>query len=177
MTRRLSVFAMAMFAALPTVHAQQAAPPPSASSPLAALASERGSPTGSPAERRIASARQLLAGGPKRADGWNELALALSRRARETADPTYYREAWAATERSLQLEPGNLEGRKQAWILLGQHEFARAVEAAEQLNRAVPDDVLIMDFSSTHTWSPDVTLTPRRRPSGCSTYGQGTSPV
>lgn len=147
MTRRLSVFAVAMFAALPTLHAQQAAPPPSASSPLVALASERGSPTGSPAERRIASARQLLAGGPKRADGWNELALALSRRARETADPTYYREAWAATERSLQLEPGNLEGRKvQVWILLGQHEFARAVEAAEQLNRAVPDDVLIYGF-------------------------------
>lgn len=101
----------------------------------------------SPAERRIAAARKAIARDAKRADVWNELALALARRARETADPAYYQEAWGATERSLQLEPGNLEGRKlQVWILLGQHEFARAVEAAEQINRAVPDDVLVYGF-------------------------------
>ena len=101
----------------------------------------------SPAERRIAAARSAIARDAKRAEVWNELALALSRRARETADPAYYEEAWAAAERSLQLEPGNLEGRKlQVWILLGQHEFARAVEAAEQINRAVPDDVLVYGF-------------------------------
>ena len=61
--------------------------------------------------------------------------------------PTFYREAWAATERSLQVEPGNLEARKlQVWILLGQHEFPRAVEAAEQINRSMPDDVLVYGF-------------------------------
>ena len=101
----------------------------------------------SPAERRIAQARTAIARDDKRAQSWNELALALARRARETADPAYYQEAWTATERSLQLEPGNLEGRKlQAWILLGQHEFARAVDLAERINREMPDEVLVYGF-------------------------------
>lgn len=144
MTRRLVlVVASVMLAGGAGVNAKQTAPPP----PLASLAAKSETPPGSPAERRIAAARKVLSSHPKRADAWNDLALALSRRARETADPAYYKEAFAATERSLQLEPGNLEGRKmQVWILLGQHEFLRAVEAAEQLNRAVPDDVLVYGF-------------------------------
>jgi tetratricopeptide (TPR) repeat protein len=100
-----------------------------------------------PAERRIQAARMALDGNPKRADAWNELALALARRARESADPAYYAEAWTATERSLELEPKNLEGRKlQIWILLGRHEFARAATTAETLNRETPDDVLVYGF-------------------------------
>ena len=106
-----------------------------------------GSATGSPAERRIASARAAIDMHPKRADGWNDLALALARRARETGDPGYYAEGWQATERALALEPGHLEARKlQVWILLGQHEFPRAVEAAEAINKEVPDEVLVYGF-------------------------------
>jgi tetratricopeptide (TPR) repeat protein len=106
-----------------------------------------GSSTGTPAERRIAAARQSIDLHPKRADAWADLALALSRRARETADPAFYREAWTATERALALEPRHLEARKQqVWILLGQHEFARAVEAAETLNEEMPDEVLVYGF-------------------------------
>ena len=127
----------------PAIHAQEPSPP----SPLTPLASSRVPSTGSPAMRRIDAARKVLASDPTRSDVWNELGWALSRRARETADQAYYAEAWTATERSLQLEPGNLEGRKlQVWILLGQHQFPRAIEAAEQLNRAVPDDVLVYGF-------------------------------
>lgn len=101
----------------------------------------------SPATRRIEAARAVLAKDAKRTDQWNELALALARRARETGDAAFYKDAWQATERSLALEPANLEGRKlQVWILLGQHEFPRAVEAAEQINRAMPDDVLVYGF-------------------------------
>ena len=103
--------------------------------------------SGSPAERRIAAARAALEKDPKRASLWNDLALGLARRARETADTTFYREAWTAAERSLQIEPGNLEARKlQVWILLGQHEFQRAVDTAEQINRSTPDDVLVYGF-------------------------------
>jgi tetratricopeptide (TPR) repeat protein len=106
-----------------------------------------GSPTGSPAERRIAAARTATDMHPKRVDGWNDLALGLARRARETGDPAYYAEAWSATERALEIEPGHLEARKmQAWILLGQHEFPRAVEVAEAINKQVPDDVLTYGF-------------------------------
>lgn len=106
-----------------------------------------GSATGSPAERRIAAARTAIDLHPKRVDGWTELALALARRARETSDPAYYREAWHATEQALALEANHLEARKlQVWILLGQHEFPRAVEAAEAINKQVPDDVLVYGF-------------------------------
>ncbi len=127
---------------LAAVHAQQAGTPP----PLAALSAADTSAQ-SPAERRIATARSAIARDAKRADKWNELALALARRARETANPAHYTEAWSATEQSLQIEPGNLEAQKlQVWILLGQHEFARAVEAAERLNKLVPDDVLVYGF-------------------------------
>jgi tetratricopeptide (TPR) repeat protein len=140
----LVAMSLAMAAAgAATTLAQQ----PVASTPLAALSTAHGAPGGTPASRRIERARTALERNPARADMWSELALALSRRARETADPAYYAEAWRATEKSLQLEPGNLEARKlQVWILLGQHEFTRAIAAAETLNKAVPDDVLVYGF-------------------------------
>ena len=106
-----------------------------------------GTKSGTPAEQRIAAAREAIDLHPKRVDGWNDLALALARRARETSDPKFYQEAWAATERALEVEPNHLEARKlQVWILLGQHEFPRAVEAAEQINKQTPDDVLVYGF-------------------------------
>jgi tetratricopeptide (TPR) repeat protein len=106
-----------------------------------------GAATGSPAERRIAAARIAIDLHPKRVDGWNQLALALSQRARETGNPAYYAEGWAATERALAIEPSHLEAHKlQAWILLGQHEFPRAVEIAETINKQWPDDVLTYGF-------------------------------
>ena len=85
-----------------TVFAQQSQS--TAGSPLAALSPAGGAPQGTPAEKRIAWARKVLASDPKRVDAWNELALALSRRARETSDTSFYKEAWTATEKSLQLE-------------------------------------------------------------------------
>ena len=124
--------------------AQAVAPPSQASGFAAAMQAVE---SGSPAERRIAAARAALEKDPKRSSLWNDLALGLARRARETSDTVFYREAWVATERSLQVEPRNLEGQKlQVWILLGQHEFQRAVDTAEQLNRSMPDDVLVYGF-------------------------------
>jgi tetratricopeptide (TPR) repeat protein len=121
----------------------------SAPEPLTALSANRGMPQGSPAEQRIAAIRRRLDKEPARADSWSELAIALARRARETGNPDYYDEAWKASETSLRVAPGNHEGRKaQVWILLGQHEYRRAVELAEQINRAVPDDVLVYGFLS-----------------------------
>lgn len=106
-----------------------------------------GAETGSPAERRIAAARVNIDLHPKRVDGWNDLALGLARRGRETANPAFYQEAWQATERALALDPANFQARKhQVWILLGQHEWPRAIEAAEQLNKQMPDDVLVYGF-------------------------------
>jgi tetratricopeptide (TPR) repeat protein len=103
--------------------------------------------SGSPAEQRIAAAERFIALQPAKADGYNDLALALARRARETADPSYYSRADAALAKSLAIAPDNFEARKlRAWVLLGQHEFARALDLARELNRQVPDDLLVYGF-------------------------------
>jgi tetratricopeptide (TPR) repeat protein len=98
----------------------------------------------SPAERAIAEAERAVAAQPDQADGLNQLALALARRARETADGVYYDRAEKAIARALELAPGNFEAEKlRVWVLLGKHEFGRALELAKALNRRVPDDLLV----------------------------------
>jgi tetratricopeptide (TPR) repeat protein len=101
----------------------------------------------SPAEQRIAAARKAIAAHPAVAQPYNDLALALSRRARETGDPAYYDRASEAIASALTIEPASLEAKKlQVWILLGKHQFARAYDAAVALNKQVPDDVLVYGF-------------------------------
>ena len=73
--------------------------------------------------------------------------FALSRRARETSDVNYYRQAEAALGKSLAIRPGNFDGlRTEVWLLLGRHEFAAALEKARELNRQMPDDVMTYGF-------------------------------
>jgi len=101
----------------------------------------------SPAEQKIAWAQQAIEKNPSRHQSYNELAMALARRARETSDVSFYAQADAALEKSFQLAPDNLEGEKvRTWVLLGKHEFAKARELARALNKRTPDDVLIYGF-------------------------------
>lgn len=101
----------------------------------------------SPAEVRITQARGAIEKDPGYYQAYNELALALSRRARETGDPAYYQQAEEALRDSFRLQPDNFEGRKvQCWLLLGKHEFEKARELARELNRRAPDDVLVYGF-------------------------------
>jgi len=101
----------------------------------------------SPAEQKITWARQAIEKNPTRYQSYNELAMALARRARETSDVSFYAQADAALEKSFQLSPDNLEGEKvRTWVLLGKHEFAKARELARALNKRTPDDVLIYGF-------------------------------
>ena len=103
--------------------------------------------TSSPAERRIAAARRLIESEPQNAGGYAALATALARRARETSDPDFYRRAEEAVSKALELEPGHFEARKtRVRILLGKHEFAAALNAAQALNTEVPDDVLVYGY-------------------------------
>ena len=103
--------------------------------------------TALPAEEKIAAAERMVAANPNKVDAQNELALAYARRARETGDPTYYSKADGAIDRSLQLAPENFEALKlRAWVLLGRHEFARALELARALNKRAPDDLLVYGF-------------------------------
>ncbi|MDZ4851124.1 MAG: tetratricopeptide repeat protein [Pirellulaceae bacterium] len=98
----------------------------------------------SPAEQKIELANKSISINPENVDAYNALALALSRRARETADPAFYDQAAEALTKSLALAPDNFEAKKiEAWLALGKHEFARALELARILNKRRPDDFLV----------------------------------
>jgi tetratricopeptide (TPR) repeat protein len=101
----------------------------------------------SPAERSVAQAEKLIAKNSNDFEAYNALALALSRRARETSDVTFYTQAEEALQRSFEISPGNLDGERiHVWLLLGKHEFAAALEAATRLNKKMPGDVMLYGF-------------------------------
>jgi tetratricopeptide (TPR) repeat protein len=101
----------------------------------------------SPAEQGIAQANLLIAKNPKDYEAYNALALALSRRARETSDPKFYQLGESALQQSFAISPDNFDGeRTQVWLLLGKHEFAAALEEAKKLNKKMPDDVMLYGF-------------------------------
>jgi tetratricopeptide (TPR) repeat protein len=101
----------------------------------------------SPAEQKMAAARRAVAANPERYEAYNQLALAQTRRARETADGSFYDAAQQSLEESFRLAPANLEAERiQIWVLLGRHEFAEALERATALNKRIPDDVMVYGF-------------------------------
>lgn len=116
----------------------------------AMFAQTTASPAGaklSPAEQSMAQANQLIEKNPKNFEAYNALALALSRRARETSDVTFYTRAEEALKKSFEISPDNFDGaRIRVWLLLGKHEFAVAREEALKLNKRVPDDVMVYGF-------------------------------
>jgi tetratricopeptide (TPR) repeat protein len=100
-----------------------------------------------PAEQRIAAARQQIAAHPKSAEAYNNLAAALIRRAHETASPDYNRQAAEAIATGLSLAPQDFQLRKtQVELLLDQHEFARARDEAKDLNQHNGDDAAIYGY-------------------------------
>jgi tetratricopeptide (TPR) repeat protein len=101
----------------------------------------------SPAEQGMAAARRLIEKNPKNFEAYNALALALSRRARETSDVTFYAQAQDALKKSFEISPENFDGERTAvWLLLGRHEFPAALEEAKKLNIKAPDDVMLYGF-------------------------------
>lgn len=100
-----------------------------------------------PAEQKIVWARTALGKDPGSVRANNVLAMALTQRARETANPEFYAQAEQALEKSFAIAAENYEGRRiRAWILLGKHEFAAALAEAQSLNRLAPDDVMVYGF-------------------------------
>jgi len=107
----------------------------------------------SPADQRIAAARQQVDANPKAFQTYNELAFALCRKARDTSDISLYDQAATAVDRSLELSAGNYDAMKlRASVLLGKHEFPQALKLAENLNHKTPDDIggwaLLVDANS-----------------------------
>ena len=119
--------------------------------PLAAVA-ELSRSEMTPAERAIAQARaaierQAAADTTVYYQPYNDLALGYARRARETADSAYYEKAHEALDRSLEIQPDNYPARRlRVWTLLGQHEFAQALDQARSLSEEAPDDILAYAF-------------------------------
>jgi tetratricopeptide (TPR) repeat protein len=100
-----------------------------------------------PAEVSIRKAQEEVAKKPGHAPYYNALAMAYARRARETSDVAYYAKAQETVKKSLQIAPDNFEARKvEAWLLLGNHEFANALEAATKLNQRAADDVTVYGY-------------------------------
>src|ERR1700677_3270069 len=93
-----------------------------------------------PAEQRIAAARQQLATDLKKPEAYNNLALALISRAHETASPDYDRQAAEAIATGLNLAPQDFQLRKaHVALLLDQPESGRARDEAKDLNLHNPD--------------------------------------
>ncbi len=100
-----------------------------------------------PAEQKIAWAENTIQKDPDKFQAYNQLAVALVRRVRETSNAAYYAQAEEAVNKSLRLAPGNFEAQKaQVSILLGRQEFAQALEQANALNRKAPDDVPVYGY-------------------------------
>jgi len=96
-----------------------------------------------PAQHRIAEARQQIAADPKKAQAYTDLAIAYMRRARETADPQYLNDAASAVARGLQLDADDFQLRRtEASVFLSRHLFAEARDRAMALHNRRPDDVL-----------------------------------
>ena len=101
----------------------------------------------SPAEQSIANANKLIEKNAQNYEAYNALALALSRRARETSGVKFYSMAEDALKKSFEIKPDNFDGeRTHVWLLLGKHEFAAAREEAQKLNKKMPDDVMMYGF-------------------------------
>ena len=101
----------------------------------------------SPAEQAIAQATKLIDKNAKDFEAYNALALALSRRARETSDVKFYTQAEEALRKSFEISPDNFDGKRiHVWLLPGKHEFAAALEEAKKLNKKMPDDVMVYGF-------------------------------
>jgi tetratricopeptide (TPR) repeat protein len=100
-----------------------------------------------PAEQRIAVARQQLSSNPKKVEAYNDLALALISRAQETESADYDRQAADAIAAGLGLAPQDSQLRKtQVAVLLEQHEYVRARDEAKDLNAHNPDDATVRGY-------------------------------
>ena len=102
-----------------------------------------------PAQKKIAWAEKTLREEPAKYQSHNLLAIALAERVDETGDPSLLGRAQSALDESLRLAPRNFEARKTAVLLfLRKHEDAKALGAAQALNREVPDDIQVWGYIS-----------------------------
>jgi tetratricopeptide (TPR) repeat protein len=94
-----------------------------------------------PADRHIAMAQAMITRAPQSPDGYNALADAYTRKARETGDFGYYARVEAALKRSFEVAPDNHDAtRMQGYLLLAYHRFEEALPVARRAVEQKPND-------------------------------------
>jgi tetratricopeptide (TPR) repeat protein len=100
-----------------------------------------------PAEQRIAAARQQIAADPKRPEAYNNLALAFLSKARESGSTEDDRQAADAITAGFHLAPQDVQLRRtRVALLLDQRDFARALAEAKDLHLHNPDDATLHGY-------------------------------
>ena len=131
-----------------SVQAQAPVPAASASSLFASVpASKAIPPVFTPAQQLMVDAQRQIAAHPGKANGFEDLALADLKRARETEDNQFLADAEQAIATGLKLDPIDFQLRKaQVELLLARHQYIQAREQAIALNRQTPDDVMTYGY-------------------------------
>ena len=97
-----------------------------------------------PAQQRIAAANKQLAAHTKSAESYNNLAVALIHRARETESNDFYKQAQDAIAQGFLVTPHDYQLRKtQVDLWLDEHAFVSARDEAKDLNQHNPDDASV----------------------------------
>lgn len=96
------------------------------------------------AGEEIAAALDLIERKPDAADGYNHLAVAYIRKARETGDFSLNVKAETALDRALEIKPSDMTARKlRASLYLTFHRFNEALERGKKLEQESPDDAFV----------------------------------
>jgi tetratricopeptide (TPR) repeat protein len=132
----------AAFQSAPALASGTAPVPVAPAQPAAASAAQL-----SPAQHTIAFAQKQIAADPKRAQPYDDLALAEIRRARETANTASLADAQTAVAAGLKVAPEDFQLQKTAIaLLLARHQYTEALTKARALNKHVPDDVTVYGY-------------------------------
>lgn len=112
-------------------------------SPLTVKAASENLPTEA-ADAEIGKILQLIEKTPDSANGYNRLASAYIKKARNTGDFGLNSKAETAIEKSLQIEPENASAQKfKASLHLTFHRFGDALELGKTLQKEFPDDAFV----------------------------------
>jgi len=99
----------------------------------------------SPTEAAIMAAQTRIDKMPDSPGGYRDLASIYIKLGRETGDLVYNEKADQAIERGLASTPADTELRKlKATLLLSGHEFAKAKEIGEKLDKELPNDQFVL---------------------------------
>jgi len=114
---------------------------------ISALAQPTASNADTPATKRIEAAQSQIKADPKRIQSYNELAAAFIVRARESSNPSYYKEAESSLAKGFSLGSNNFQLRKtRVALLLGEEKYDQAKEQALLLNKQTPDDAAVYGY-------------------------------